>query len=266
MNQKTGMIHALNQPLAARKPSAGPDGPPRNSVTAIADIVMTFMNSARKKIANRMPVYSVLNPPTSSCSASTRSNGGWFVSATAAIRKMTNATIAGSQYQSPLKIDSMPSQRLLVDDAARRERVRLDEHADDREPERGFVAEAAAPTRAPSRAAGTSSPTTSPRASRRRRRGPTSRGATAIADREVGELQEGLVPGDRHDAADRARSQNARNAGSDRQVRREAEDAPVGGVGHRLLLEEQLDAVGERLQHAERARRGRGRCGSACRR
>jgi len=58
------------------------------------------MNSARKKIAKRMPEYSVWNPPTSSCSASTRSNGGWFVSATAATTKMTNATIAGSQYQS----------------------------------------------------------------------------------------------------------------------------------------------------------------------
>ena len=57
------------------------------------------MNSARKKIAKRMPVYSVWKPPTSSCSASTRSNGGWFVSAIAAIRKMTNAPMAGSQYQ-----------------------------------------------------------------------------------------------------------------------------------------------------------------------
>ena len=87
MNQNTGMIQTLTKLSAARKPSAGPDGPPRNSVTAIADIVMTFMNSARKKIANRMPVYSVWNPPTSSCSASTRSNGGWFVSAVAAIEE-----------------------------------------------------------------------------------------------------------------------------------------------------------------------------------
>ena len=47
MNQNTGMTHALNQPLASRKPSAGPDGPPKKSVTAIADIVMRFMNSAR---------------------------------------------------------------------------------------------------------------------------------------------------------------------------------------------------------------------------
>ena len=46
-NQKIGMIHTFTVPSLARKPRLGPDGPPRNSVTAIADIVMTFMNSAR---------------------------------------------------------------------------------------------------------------------------------------------------------------------------------------------------------------------------
>src|SRR5262249_29398540 len=46
-----------------------------------------------------MPVYSVLKPPTSSCSASTRSNGGWFVSAVAAIRKIANATNVFNQNQ-----------------------------------------------------------------------------------------------------------------------------------------------------------------------
>src|SRR5215831_19779474 len=96
VNQKIGITHVFTN--VSPVPMPGPDGPPRNSSTAIADIVITFMNSARKKIANRMPVYSVLNPPTSSCSASTRSNGGWFVSAVAAIRKITNGTSAGSQY------------------------------------------------------------------------------------------------------------------------------------------------------------------------
>src|SRR5436190_16298532 len=98
VNHTTGSSQTLITLSGARKPRLGPDGPPRNSVVATADIVMTFMNSARKKIANRMPVYSVLNPPTSSCSASTRSNGGWFVSAVAAIKKITNGTNAGSQY------------------------------------------------------------------------------------------------------------------------------------------------------------------------
>src|SRR3954451_25016946 len=97
-NQNSGMNQTFTTLSGARKPSAGPDGPPRNNVTATVDIVMMFMNSARKKIANRMPVYSVMNPPTSSCSASTRSNGGWFVSATAAMTKITKGTSAGSQY------------------------------------------------------------------------------------------------------------------------------------------------------------------------
>src|SRR5690349_18330366 len=98
VNQNIGISHTFTVLSAPKKPSDGPDGPPRNNVVAIADIVMTFMNSARKKIAKRMPVYSVLKPPTSSCSASTRSNGGWFVSAVAAMRKITNGTSAGSQY------------------------------------------------------------------------------------------------------------------------------------------------------------------------
>ena len=91
-----GSAHVLSVDVLS--PIVGPDGPPRNSVTAIAHIVIRFMNSARKKIANRMPVYSVWNPPTSSCSASTRSNGGWFVSASAEIRKTMNAPMAGTQY------------------------------------------------------------------------------------------------------------------------------------------------------------------------
>src|SRR3954452_7123338 len=102
MNQNRGRTQVLTKLSAARNPNAGPDGPPRNKNTAIADIVITFMNSARKKIANRMPVYSVLNPPTSSCSASTRSKGGWFTSAVAAIKKMPNGTSARTQYQSAM--------------------------------------------------------------------------------------------------------------------------------------------------------------------
>ena len=56
-------------------------------------IVIVFMNSARKNRANPNAEYSVLKPPTSSCSASTRSNGGRFSSAVAAMMKMMNGTI-----------------------------------------------------------------------------------------------------------------------------------------------------------------------------
>ena len=72
--------------------NVGPAGPPRKRVTMMADIVTVFMNSARKKRAKRIEEYSVWKPPTSSCSASTRSNGGRFSSAVPAITKMTNGT------------------------------------------------------------------------------------------------------------------------------------------------------------------------------
>ena len=61
-------------------------------MTKIADMVITFMNSARKNRAKRIELYSVLKPPTSSCSASTRSNGGRLSSAVEAITKMMNGT------------------------------------------------------------------------------------------------------------------------------------------------------------------------------
>src|ERR1700679_1707598 len=72
----------------------GPSGPPKNRVTVMADMVMVFMNSARKNRANRMDEYSVTNPPTSSESASTRSKGGRLVSATTAMKKMRKGTTA----------------------------------------------------------------------------------------------------------------------------------------------------------------------------
>src|SRR3954447_16053691 len=97
MNQTMGMIHTLSVPSAPNFEghSSGPLGPPRNSVTVTADIVMMFMNSARKKIAKRMPEYSVTKPPTSSCSASTRSNGGGVLSSRAAMTKITNGISTG---------------------------------------------------------------------------------------------------------------------------------------------------------------------------
>ena len=40
----------------------GPSGPPKNRVTTTADMVMAFMNSARKNRAKRIEEYSVLKP------------------------------------------------------------------------------------------------------------------------------------------------------------------------------------------------------------
>src|SRR5690242_15786794 len=59
--------------------------PPRNSVVQTADTVIMLMYSARKNIANLNDEYSVWKPPTSSDSASGRSNGARLVSPTAEI-------------------------------------------------------------------------------------------------------------------------------------------------------------------------------------
>ena len=82
----------------------------------MALIVIVFMNSARKNRAKRKLEYSVLNPPTSSCSASTRSNGGRLSSAVAAMTNIDERHEAGG--------DDVPvGERVLgVDDAARRQR------------------------------------------------------------------------------------------------------------------------------------------------
>ena len=81
------------------------------------------MNSARKNNPKRMLEYSVLNPPTNSCSASTRSNGGRFNSAVTEIMKMTNGTTAVAtmfQFDSVScsvtmpAVDSVPAVRITA--------------------------------------------------------------------------------------------------------------------------------------------------------
>ena len=59
--------------------------PPRNSVAASAETVTMLMYSARKNSANFSDEYSVWKPPTSSLSASGRSNGARLVSPTTAM-------------------------------------------------------------------------------------------------------------------------------------------------------------------------------------
>src|SRR6187397_1086782 len=70
----------------------GDSQPPRKSVVTTDDTTIMFAYSARKKSANRIPLYSVWKPPVSSCSASGRSNGARLVSARPPMKKMTNAT------------------------------------------------------------------------------------------------------------------------------------------------------------------------------
>ena len=84
MNQSSG-----HQPSLAPAQTAvighGARQPPRNSVVASAETVTMLMYSARKNSANFSDEYSVWKPPTSSDSASGRSNGARLVSPTAAI-------------------------------------------------------------------------------------------------------------------------------------------------------------------------------------
>ena len=57
--------------------------------------------SAKKNSANRIPLYSVWNPPVSSCSASGMSNGARFVSARPPMKNATKATGWTKANQSP---------------------------------------------------------------------------------------------------------------------------------------------------------------------
>src|SRR5258706_1160648 len=81
-----------NQMNLSGSGSHGPFQPPRNSVTAIEQIVRMFEYSPRKNSTNFMLEYSVWKPATSSASASGRSNGVRFVSASAVIMNRMNAT------------------------------------------------------------------------------------------------------------------------------------------------------------------------------
>src|SRR5712691_229486 len=77
----------------------GGSQPPRNRIVAIAHIVRMAMYSPRKNSRNGVAEYSTAKPATSSDSASTRSNGGRLVSASADTKKITNIGNSGSQNQ-----------------------------------------------------------------------------------------------------------------------------------------------------------------------
>src|ERR1700730_9961573 len=73
----------------------GESKPPKKRIVARHDTVIMLEYSAMKNIANLKLAYSVWNPPTSSCSASTRSNGARLVSATAAVKKRKKPITCG---------------------------------------------------------------------------------------------------------------------------------------------------------------------------
>src|SRR5580698_9664592 len=69
----------------------GRSHPPSHSVTAIEETAIIAEYSARKNNDQRKPLYSVWNPAVNSDSASGKSKGARFVSATIAMAKITNA-------------------------------------------------------------------------------------------------------------------------------------------------------------------------------
>src|SRR3954470_8997499 len=68
----------------------GDSQPPRNRMLISPQSSMTFIYSARKNSRNGPEEYSTKKPATSSDSASSRSNGGRWVSASDEMKKITS--------------------------------------------------------------------------------------------------------------------------------------------------------------------------------
>src|SRR5215813_2484664 len=98
--------------------------PPKNSVVASAETVNMLTYSASMNIANLIDEYSVWKPPTSSPSASGRSNGARLVSPTIAteyIRKLGSSSSPNHHLccasTMPL-VESVPAVRNTVTSAS----------------------------------------------------------------------------------------------------------------------------------------------------
>src|ERR671911_2252150 len=102
--KKTRQILSTNQMTPGTQvkgvKSKGGSQPPRKSTVVSAHIRTIATYSPRKKSRNGVDEYSTMWPATSSDSASTRSKGGRFVSASAEMKKMTNIGNSDSQCQS----------------------------------------------------------------------------------------------------------------------------------------------------------------------
>src|SRR5579864_8106688 len=77
----------------------GGSQPPRNRIVHMAHMVQTATYSPSMNIMWGVEPYSTMKPATSSDSASTRSNGGRLVSASAETKKTISIGNSGSQYQ-----------------------------------------------------------------------------------------------------------------------------------------------------------------------
>src|SRR5579862_5009251 len=88
----------------------GGSQPPRNRIVHMAHMVVTATYSPSMNIMYGVEPYSTMKPATSSDSASTRSNGGRLVSASAETKKITNIGNSGSQYQLRKPAQGTPAQ------------------------------------------------------------------------------------------------------------------------------------------------------------
>src|ERR1700752_3481757 len=77
----------------------GGSHPPMNRIVVMAHMVAIATYSPSMNIMYGVEPYSTMKPATSSDSASTRSNGGRLVSASAEIKNTMNIGNSGSQYQ-----------------------------------------------------------------------------------------------------------------------------------------------------------------------
>src|SRR3974390_3155639 len=77
----------------------GGSQPPRNRIVAIAHIVQIATYSPSMNSRYGVDPYSTIKPATSSDSASTRSNGGRLVSASAETKKMMTIGKRGRPYK-----------------------------------------------------------------------------------------------------------------------------------------------------------------------
>src|SRR5689334_24571604 len=96
MNVFTMKTTNSSQPLRLRNGSVPP---PRNRVVAIDETVTMLTYSARKNSANFSDEYSVWKPPTSSDSASGRSNGARLVSPTIEMTKTAKLGMSSQPNQ-----------------------------------------------------------------------------------------------------------------------------------------------------------------------
>lgn len=97
--KKTTFTPKYNGPNTAGRSPLGASQPPKNKIVLELHLKSLFPVSPKKNNAKPAPEYSTLYPETSSASASGRSNGCRFVSATALTKNLKKLGNKGTAYQ-----------------------------------------------------------------------------------------------------------------------------------------------------------------------